>query len=860
MKKEKVQKTQVKRDFAIRSKVIMIGVVAVLVSVFIGLIGQYYTGRVQNLYTMQNQTKSIDTLLLEGIIKEKEFLASGEASLKGEVVQIFDEMIQILETDLLTLPEANDEIKGHLESVLAGVIQYKDNFVRIDSLNTDKGLEDTAGYMGQLSNDLEAITSYLDRVPGDYGEVVELKPWQALFYPQEEADFESFPVVTVEGSDYYSASFEYDMTDKPQRDNLSIKINGINNNIDTYVITNLVISGPSGDYEVSYDSVEAFEADWSYPESGAVKAIAMGEFNGVFALLFDVDYSEQETWGYADISMKMSDDILVADYDTVTFDILQPVESNGGIIVEHYTKVDIVDSVPHRLGYDTILTLEDLYFVESFIHTYVMDPEMVLMTEYIGQINELYTEIYDTMHLTMLSEEERKDYEGLLLEKQDAMNNIYASDQALTQLRLDNADLQKSIEASTAAVGQGAADLVAKSNVNDARNRIVILIISSILLLVIVVWINRSIQKSFKGFMEVLKKNAQGSLTTRAYTGGPREFRDFAGYLNSFLNQLSQVISGIGRVSEDVEQNNNVVASDMEQLIGSKLGQTSSDEQSIMVMNQLVIDMNDKAEMQQASTEAALSGLEEISASSDQILENIDNTKTLSQASVDKTAEGYQSIEQIQSGVNQITSNIDITNDEINELSEQSKNIVEILSAIRNISSQTNLLALNASIEAARAGEEGKGFSVVADEVRKLAEQTEGEAAKIGEIINAISVNIKEVLQSTEGVKGSLGDLIKVIELFDQIFKEIIDTIENSNDSVNLVSETIKEQLLAVNSIAENVSEISADAGSIGVLTKSTTKIMEAITQVLYENHDKLNAVAKDAVQLNEEVQFFQVD
>lgn len=853
-----VKGPKVRKDFAIRTKVIMIGVVALLISVFVGLISQYYTSRVQDLYSMQNQVKTIDTLLLEGIIKEKEFLATGDASLKDEVVTIFDEMIQVLESDLMTSSVVDEEINGHLESVLSGISQYKSNFERIDELNNAKGLTETEGYIGQLAADFDAINALLAKVPGDEPESVQLKAWEGIFYPKDEETITESTIVTVEGADYYSFSYEYDMTEQPQRNKLSVKINGINNNIDTYVLTNILFSGPNDDYKVSYESQESFEADWTYVEPGAVTGIALGDYNGEFALLFNVDFSQQESWDYVNLQMTISDNFYVADYDTVSYDILLPVESNGGIVEDHYTKADLEEYVPHETNLADIASLEDLYFVEAFIHTYVMDPQMTLMTDYTNQINDLYTVIFDTLDLTMLTDQETTEYESLLRAKQEAMNNLFASDQELTRLRLDNAELQSTIEASTQAVEQATGDLVTKSNANDTRDIIIIIIISSVILLLIVLWIIFSIQRSFKGFMEVLKNNSQGNLTTRAYTGGPKEFRDFSMYLNSFLNQLTKVITDISEVSTEVEGSNNVVALDMKKLIGDN--RSNVDEESITVMNDLVLDMNERVQMQQASTESALSGLEEISASSDQILDNIDSTMNLSQESVSKTTTGYESLEKIRGGVDEINANIGKTNGEIDELSTKSKDIIDILNAIKNISSQTNLLALNASIEAARAGEEGRGFTVVADEVRKLAEQTDGEAAKIEVIINAISLNIDEVLSSTEGVKTSISDLIAIIELFDTIFKEIISTIENSNQSVTIVSETIKEQLLAVSSIAGNVSEISEEAGSIGQLTSSTTNIMESITNILHENHAKLEAVANRAVQLNQEVEFFTID
>ena len=61
---------------------------------------------------------------------------------------------------------------------------------------------------------------------------------------------------------------------------------------------------------------------------------------------------------------------------------------------------------------------------------------------------------------------------------------------------------------------------------------------------------------------------------------------------------------------------------------------------------------------------------------------------------------------------------IDKASQIIGALSDNSKKISGVASAIDAIARQTNLLALNATIEAARAGEAGKGFAVVANEVQ----------------------------------------------------------------------------------------------------------------------------------------------
>ncbi|MCX7998066.1 MAG: methyl-accepting chemotaxis protein, partial [Leptospiraceae bacterium] len=92
----------------------------------------------------------------------------------------------------------------------------------------------------------------------------------------------------------------------------------------------------------------------------------------------------------------------------------------------------------------------------------------------------------------------------------------------------------------------------------------------------------------------------------------------------------------------------------------------------------------------------------------------------------------------------------------VNEMKNQSQQILNISNTINEIAESTNLLALNASIEAARAGEQGRGFAVVAGEVQKLADRS---ILSSKEIFQVIKATVKNIDKSTEMIQKTLGRL-----------------------------------------------------------------------------------------------------
>lgn len=169
----------------------------------------------------------------------------------------------------------------------------------------------------------------------------------------------------------------------------------------------------------------------------------------------------------------------------------------------------------------------------------------------------------------------------------------------------------------------------------------------------------------------------------------------------------------------------------------------------------------------------------------------------------------------------------------MNEISDSSKKIEDIINVIDDIAFQTNLLALNAAVEAARAGDHGKGFAVVAEAVRALAQRS-AMAAK--DISGLIKESVQKISQGSQIADRSgmvlnaiVGSVNKVSELNNEIST-------GSSEQANDIQQISKAMFQLDQSSQENASsaqKIATESNEVNTLALDALELSRELNQII---------------------------
>ncbi|WP_085708899.1 MULTISPECIES: methyl-accepting chemotaxis protein [unclassified Pseudomonas] len=315
------------------------------------------------------------------------------------------------------------------------------------------------------------------------------------------------------------------------------------------------------------------------------------------------------------------------------------------------------------------------------------------------------------------------------------------------------------------------------------------------------VWLLRSKLQPLGDLVRQAEALGAGDLSVRLNVSSNDEIGQLARAFNQMSQALSTMVEHIRRASEEVN-------SRAQALSGLSGGAYEGMEQ------------------QSGEITSMAGAVEEFSATSLNIADNMGNTQRLAQENAQQTQIGRSSMEEASSSLEQIAGALNTTATVINTLGQRSQEIGGIVSVITSIAEQTNLLALNAAIEAARAGEQGRGFAVVADEVRNLASRTRQATDEISGMIhsiqqetgNAIStmeqgnVLMQEGLSRNANVASALARIDEQSRSAGQQFAAITTATQEQSSTATLLSSNLQSIAMANSEQREVVSNLAVTA------------------------------------------------
>src|SRR5450830_635659 len=239
------------------------------------------------------------------------------------------------------------------------------------------------------------------------------------------------------------------------------------------------------------------------------------------------------------------------------------------------------------------------------------------------------------------------------------------------------------------------------------------------------VWLLRSKLAPLSDLVRQAEALGAGDLSARLNVSSHDEIGQLARSFNQMGEALSTMVSHIRKAAEEVN-------SRAQALSGLSGGAYEGMEQ------------------QSGEITSMAGAVEEFSATSLNIADNMGNTERLAQENARQTRIGRTAMEEASTSLERIAGSLGSTAQVINALGQRSEEIGGIVGVITSIADQTNLLALNAAIEAARAGEQGRGFAVVADEVRSLAGRTREATDQISGMIQSIQQQTGHAISTME--------------------------------------------------------------------------------------------------------------
>ena len=408
-----------------------------------------------------------------------------------------------------------------------------------------------------------------------------------------------------------------------------------------------------------------------------------------------------------------------------------------------------------------------------------------------------------SQHLKSISEQHNTwvtevDYIFQLLNNNDTYN---ASEKSVV-IEEHAEELEKEVINILAEIEEYTAEAIHKLSEEDHNILLVGIIMLCVSLLVAMI-LTKLVIVSFNEDLEELKetitKISEGDLFTNVTSKLGNEF-------------------GINKMREQLQNTLLLVQNSIGEMMGA------SNE-----LSQVSIKVMENVNKQAEEVDLVSVAMTEMEATSMEVARHAESTQSLTMIASEKANESKDITQKAMTSMSDLTTSLDKSSQNIQELEQHSSNISSVLSVIKGIADQTNLLALNAAIEAARAGEQGRGFAVVADEVRTLAQRTQDSTIEIEDMVHLFTSGTSQAVLAME-VNSDYG--------------------KNSHSATEISSQKIDDIQLAMENINEMNSQIATAAEEQSCTSQELSRNTVMISKLSSENIDSFSQVSAASEQL----------
>jgi aerotaxis receptor len=256
----------------------------------------------------------------------------------------------------------------------------------------------------------------------------------------------------------------------------------------------------------------------------------------------------------------------------------------------------------------------------------------------------------------------------------------------------------------------------------------------------------------------------------------------------------SGLIRQLQQAMMQMSVNLRTVVSDVRQ----ELEQFSISVQEIADGNQ---DLSSRTESQASSLQQTAASMEEINGTVKQSSQAAHRGSALAHDTSTVTQRSNEAVESVAHSMD--------------DISQSSVRISEIIQLIEGVAFQTNILALNAAVEAARAGEQGRGFAVVAAEVRSLAQRTTAAAKEIKQLINESNDRIHNGSAQSQMALERMKSAMEAVGSVSAVLDEISNASGEQTLGISQINEAIAQMDSITQQNAAMVEELAATASAL---------------------------------------------